>query len=165
MRLTDLLALSHAPRWSTVAHSRPQTVSDHTFRVMVILIELGERLKVPVSHAALTFAMMHDGAEALTGDIPGDFKERLPEGSLASAEKSFAPWLARMPTLTETEARLIKLADRIETFTFIKIFGVGPHATRVTEWCRERMAKLIKDGEKPIVRELIMDILEETDRE
>ena len=164
MRLTDLLALSHAPRWTTVAHSRPQSVADHTFRVMVILDELGRRLGKPVSLAVLSRAMFHDGAEALTGDIPGDFKEKL-AGGLDDAEKSMAPWLADLPRLTEEEARLLKLADRIETFTFIHNFGVGPHAARVTEWCRQRMAALIPKEEWPIVRSLVQDIIEETDRE
>ena len=52
-RLTDLLALSHVPRWSIVRHVSPQNVGDHTFRVMVIYTELMNRLNLIISTYAL----------------------------------------------------------------------------------------------------------------
>lgn len=165
MRLTDLLALSHAPRWTTVGHTRAQSVADHTFRVMVILQELCLRLGKPLGLHQMTYALCHDGAEALTGDIPGDFKERLPPDALRAAEEAVAPWLTEVPKLTADERRLQKLADQIETYTFIKIFGAGPHSLRVEEWCRERMMRSVLDNERAVVRTLIQDILEETDRD
>ena len=137
MRLTDLLSLSHVPRWSIVRHSPPQSVADHSFRVAVIYYELCERLKCPVSVGALWWALTHDGAECHSGDISAKFKSLLNRKALSVAEESASPWyIDCYRNLPGIEVSLVKLADELEAATFIAMHGVGPHATNVADWCR-----------------------------
>lgn len=162
MRITDLLALSHVPRWCNVAISRPQSVADHTFRVSAIYLELCDRLHRDPTLKGLTWANVHDGPEANTGDIPGDFKSQA-LGDLREAERKSTPWWSRDLEPTEQDKRLVKLADKIETYTYILKFGVGPHAERVAGLCREQLKELAGE-EWPTVRLICNDIHEETDR-
>lgn len=166
MRITDLLALSFVPRWANVRHSPSQSVADHTFRVACIYLELCDRLKRDATLRGLTWAICHDGLESYTGDIPGDFKRELAE-KLEEAE-------SKLPVLvygrtgvngepTEQERRLVKLADKIETYTFIATNGVGPHANRIRELMLQELTSLAGD-DWGVVRLLAIDIIEEAER-
>lgn len=135
MRLTDLLALSHVPRWSCVDHERAQSVADHCFRVGVIVLELVDRCQIApeIACAALRKAYTHDGAESRTADIPRPFKHALrdvgvPLSQFTSAESRMCPWIALEPEVPPTVSVLLKLADLIEAYTFIKMYGRGPTA-------------------------------------
>lgn len=136
MRLTDLLALSIVPRWSVVPHHGHQSVADHSFRVVVILRELADRLSITLTAEDLWYALTHDGAESVTGDIPGKFKARyLPD--IRQAELAACPWLdPRLVPIGRalvSNITLVKLADLIETYTWIAMNGYGPHALTVQE--------------------------------
>lgn len=161
MILTDLLALSHVPRWSNVRHSPPQSVADHSFRVAVIYLELCARIggKRP-SLEALTRAIQHDAAEAYTGDIPGDFKREVKE-ELRAAEAKLGLALGEEPL--EREIYLIKLADKIEGYTFICLNGIGPHADRIKKIMKDELIELA-GVDWPIVRIISQDIIEESER-
>lgn len=160
MRVTDLLALSHVPRWVNVRHSPAQSVADHSFRVCAIYLELCARLRKDPSLRGLTWALCHDGLEGYTGDIPADFKDTIKE-EVGKAETALGVVLAEKPL--DSDLRLIKLADRIETFTFISMSGIGPHAERVREICRGQLQESAGDDWNTI-RLLVRDIIEETDR-
>ena len=133
--LTDLLALSHVPRWSILPISRPQSVADHTFRVMVICMDICDRLgfSSQLSGLVLQWALVHDGDESRTGDIPSSYKRAVPMDSYPS----MCPWYEK----TEIEvwdsywgkviAYVVKLADRIEAVTFLDQWGQGSHADHV----------------------------------
>jgi hypothetical protein len=162
MRLTDLLALSHVPRWAIVPHLKPQSVADHSFRVAVIYLELCDRCKIPASLAGLTRALFHDGAEARSGDIPGPFKRSL-NGDLAGAEKKATPWLEDGSSLSPDDRWALKMADIIEAYTFISQQGQGPHAARTTGLVWESLKEHAR-MRYPEIRVLVQDILDEADR-
>lgn len=138
MKLTDLLALSHVPRWSIVPRIKEQTVADHTFRVMAILVEIRDRLLLAPNSidggTALRWALMHDGEESRTADIPGVFKRRLGT-AVVDTIQDICPWMNDENWLPDTAAKhLVKLADLIETFTWIRKWGHGPHAEQVAHY-------------------------------
>ena len=123
--LHDLLALSHIPRWVIVPHSIPQSVADHSFRATVILIELIRRLEMHLPTLALVWALVHDAPESWTGDIPGPFKH--PDQELL--DSAICPWWSDIKSAVPPKWKVMfKVADLIETGTFIKKYGIGAHA-------------------------------------
>jgi len=136
VRLTDLLALSHVPRWGIVDHLKPQTVSDHVYRTMVIATDLASRLKLPFGLEGVMLVLQHDAEECRTGDVPTPAKHLL-------IDHPHCDWLE--PTFASAdEARIAHLADLIEAYTFISRYGVGDHATRVSSALWN-----IIDGQRP----------------
>ncbi len=169
VRLTDLLALSHVPRWTVVDCSRTQTVADHTFRVIVILDELARRIGVTqLAVSDVWHALIHDAAESRTGDVSGRFKEELAvRGDWKKAEHRMSPWLSEDQGMERAATKgLLKLADLVETITFVKRYGVGPHAERVANRiCAQLYLHANKHGfDSTVVHSVIDDILSDTGR-
>lgn len=160
-RLTDLLALSHVPRWTIVDTLRSQSVSDHTFRTLVIAWELSDRLKCPMSPGAVLYIVCHDAAECRTGDIPSTAKDVMAIGNTSK----YCPWFDA-PVLSHTELMIVKMADLIEAVTFIGAYGRGAHASRVNQWLSEKIYDLAKklDPHNEVISTLISDITGETGR-
>lgn len=166
MMLTDLLALSHVPRWVIVPHLRPQSVAEHSHRVAVIYLELCARLNLTATVEGLTWAIMHDGPESRTGDIPAPFKREL-DGKLAVGEQRVCPWLDnRDDSLGSTTYWLFQLADLIEAYTFIARWGKGSHASRAELGLLEKLDQHIGYGPNhgEAVRKLVDDILYDIER-
>lgn len=122
--MNDLLALSHVPRWVIVSTSRPQSVAEHSFRVAIILLEICKRIGVGCEQSTLQWALMHDGAESRTGDLPMGID--VPK----DVEYRECPWLEGQQVYARGRI-LVKLADLVETATWISRWGVGPHATSI----------------------------------
>lgn len=126
--LNDLLALSHVPRWSIVPHLRPQSVAEHSFRVACIARELCRLVGCSsIAENAIEWAILHDAVESRTGDIPGTVKF-----DKAATELTAMPGFeAEMRKFFAVEFDMVKMADLIETATYIVMYGVGEHARRV----------------------------------
>ena len=92
-RLTDLLALSHVPRWNIVRHTNPQNVADHTFRTMVIYTELCRRLQFEIHVPDLLAILHHDAPESRTGDIPTPAKQRMEFTGPRASDGDLVPWI------------------------------------------------------------------------
>lgn len=172
-QLTDLLALSWVPRWSIIPLMRPQSVAEHSHRVSIILMELAFRLDIELPYSVLVWALVHDGPESWSGDIPGPFKhpDQTAQDYLTTPwwkpyhEKIYPSWL-----------KLFKIADLVETGTYIAKFGIGQHAKyayerilwaelpdAVKKWCLSdetwgSEAALI------VVQAVVNNIIEETGR-
>lgn len=142
-RLTDLLTLSVVPRWAIVPHLRAQSVSDHTFRVLIIVWELADRLGVEMSADAFKYVLAHDGAESRSGDIPTPFKRHV---ELELAEKAACPWTTEVIPLTGGVAGVIAAADLIEALTFIRMWGIGHHSQEVAASLYADLCKLCAES-------------------
>lgn len=166
--LNDLLALSHVPRWVIVPRFKEQSVADHSFRVAVIYLELCFRLDRVVTITDLVWALMHDGPESWTGDIPGPFKT-------ADSDANVTPWWHQCKSNIPAETQsLVKLADLIEGATWISKWGTGHHAAHATLNLRGEAAEKARevaegigygsDVLEGVVRGLVNDILHEIGR-
>ena len=150
INLGDALNISYVPRWTIVPMLREQSVSDHTYRVMVIYlrlcVEFGETPN-------LMRVLLHDAPEARTGDIPSPVKAHI-KAQWPALDTYGAPWL------TPGEDPVLKLADLIEAFTWLKLWG-NP-ATAIYRWSEEDLLrKLHEHTEDPNVKTLIDGIIDE----
>lgn len=130
---SDMLALSDVKRWGVVHTLRTQSVADHSFRVAIIAMSVCGRLGLPKRDAkwtlqqVITWALVHDVPEGLTGDIDGKFKRSDLDVKLAvsRAEMKAFPWCEPE---NEMVRWIVKVADYIETSTFIQANATGPRA-------------------------------------
>lgn len=133
MFLTDVLALSHVPRWSIVPHLIPQSVSDHSFRVAMIAMEIIRRHEGKDGwsdvrpHNVLWHSLIHDVEESITGDLPSGAKKFL------RTRRDIGVIIDDVPNhgMFIKEMMIVKLADLIEAYTFIAMTGVGSHSVAV----------------------------------
>lgn len=167
MRVNDLLALSHVPRWSIVPRYREQSVGDHTFRVLVIATELAVRLGWTLSQGAMLTILHHDADESRSGDIPASLKDKYTLVETAAGDYEMCPWLRGWEVeLSATECSLIKIADQIEALTWIRRWGVGPHADRAYLYVKGKIDSLLDEHAiwRSEVNKLIADIEEDMGR-
>lgn len=143
--LLDMLALSHVPRWCIVPMTRPQTVAEHSYRVAIMVSWM---LGMGLDCLTLTRALSHDVEEARTGDIPGPTKRILssdiygdgwPENILGWEDEQYELWALTPKTVRPDHLLVLKLADLLETYTYLHAWGREcDHRTRVlTELWRE----------------------------
>lgn len=140
-RLEDLLDLAHVPRWSRVPLLRPQSVAEHSFRVGAIALEICRRLNhfgkhnalgyanVVLEHRVLLWALVHDGPEAETGDVPYPTKKFVRDMTgidpFSRQEDMACPWYRSMShEVHSNEVAIIKIADKIEEVLFLNEWGM-----------------------------------------
>lgn len=112
-QLDLLIRAANVRRFHTVPVHLHQTVGQHSWGVamLVTLLEPG------ASAALLRAALLHDVPEAYMGDIPAPVKHGHPAIDEACREMErtvYANLRVEMPTLTEAEARTLKLADCLD---------------------------------------------------
>lgn len=130
-RLSDLLRLQFVPRWTVIPTTRRQSVAEHSFRVAIIVQELVDCIPMKGTISAVRYALMHDGPESFTGDLPGNLKEYLPDNKegtgWAQTEIKLCPWFYKEKSLpTADEIAIVRLADHLETYMFIREFIALP---------------------------------------
>ncbi len=115
------LTLSHVPRWVIVDTMKEQTVADHSFRTMMISLEIADRIHGSAISTGinkdrlLLMAALHDIDEGSTGDIPTPFKR-----SLTCVE-----WPDQDFKEDGVEGAIVAMADVIEAVTFLQRYGVS----------------------------------------
>ena len=127
--LLKLLPLESLPRTGWIQHgiSDPEPLAGHILGVAYLALALAPRVEPPLDvDRTVTLAVVHDAAEALTGDLPQPGARLFPPGAKRSAEVEAARILFEPchPTALERsleydsgetrEARFVKLCDRLQ---------------------------------------------------
>jgi len=108
------------------------TIDAHQFRVSVMCAKFAISLKFPDSRREELFfaARTHDEAEKVLGDMPGPAKERFPAlaAAYAEAEKTVMAEMGFRWSLTDQEAAILHLADKLDGELWARKHGVtGSH--------------------------------------
>ena len=133
-RLVNLLlsvgALKNLPRtgWRLAGIKECESVADHSFRVVVIALLLGDLIDGVDGDRLLRMAVLHDLPESIVTDLPlravqslgRDTKRRVEQnawGGLLPADQVLDEWRAVWDEFEEgvtPEARLARVADKLE---------------------------------------------------
>jgi hypothetical protein len=138
-RINDLLNLATVQHWHTVPTAHKPSVAEHSYRVAAIAMALAERLftHAQVKYEVLRWALVHDGPETETGDLPHTAKKRLRPGVWFDLEKQLCPWYADEYPPAAAVRAVVKIADLMECWIFISQNGQGGEALAAEDaiWC------------------------------
>jgi 5'-deoxynucleotidase len=104
-------------RWHTIPTLKGETVAQHTYGVMSMLVDL---CNGKPSSKLLIAALFHDIAEQYTGDIPATTKWHYPQiaEAIKEAELDIETRMGALVELTEEEKLLLKAADMLDLCWF-----------------------------------------------
>jgi 5'-deoxynucleotidase YfbR-like HD superfamily hydrolase len=111
--ITEIRSGLNVKRFHTTHRTQQETVGHHSANVCAILL----RLDPNVSRDLLVAALMHDVAEAYTGDVPAPFKWDNPDAKNALLDGEIAYTLKHdipEPDLLGPELVLLKVADMMD---------------------------------------------------
>lgn len=151
-KITDILTFLHrtknlesVERYKDSLADRRNTVAEHSWRLALMVLIIGTETKVRVDVGrAVAIALLHDIAEAKTGDIDAyqqimagkklvDDKKAAEEAALheMTDDLPFGDWIYHFwreyEDLQTVEAKFVKALDKIEGFLHIAEVGVKPY--------------------------------------
>lgn len=161
LKLADYGRSGHVTRWHSVRTARDQTLAEHHYMVAILSLEmarriLGEALSCDMTMALLEYALKHDAAELLMGDMPTPVKRRMEaildgqRNPLDVIEAESAPEvIAAKKAIAGTPLeRIVKLADIIDALHFISIEGRTGHSRAVTGKLHRMFTTKVEQAEK-----------------
>jgi 5'-deoxynucleotidase len=130
--IADLPRAAEVTRWHIVRTKKEQSVAEHSFLVAVLALEIAEQLDVSeeICHDVVKYALFHDIAECLTGDIPSPMKSILGEGLAVIEQKVMRNYMRHVAVCDLTKA-IVKAADIAEAIKFLMINKDSGHADSV----------------------------------
>lgn len=148
MNLGELMRIGDVKRWHTVRTALDQTLADHSARVALIALRLywyhtGRTDNADIA-ALLTTALLHDAAEVHLGDPP-------PAGKTTAYVAAEVVLLSDLPPLFKGGVQnyelksIVKVADRIEAWLWIRENAVGNHSLGVVDRCYKEMERMAAD--------------------
>ena len=136
MQINDILLAQNIRRWTIVATTRDQSLAEHLFNVIMIARNIAAECDMDATRI-IKYAADHDLDEILTGDIPSPAKSKmgLKDDYNGKSRAACSP----------AELLVVKAADLIDAYLFIKYHRTGPHAEVVfnhtskkfEDWLRE----------------------------
>lgn len=137
---------SSVKRWHIVRTSTAQSLAEHTFNVMCIVIELSNRLRWasgPAERLALVgTAMTHDLDEIWSGDIP----------TPAKPPKKWPNYVA--------DNSIIMVADLMDALLFIRDNAVDSHGRKVQEYLEQMWRDMLQSVHKDLAQAAVDVCLE-----
>lgn len=169
--LRELQVLDRVPRsgYSLRGVVEPESVSEHAFHVVFLVWTLADRVPTLDRLRAVELALVHDLAEARTGDLPQPAAAYLPAGAKAGAEKAamrdlLAPLGERALELFDEyqakstrEARFVSACDKLQLLIKASVYESWGAAGLDEFWQRPGDGAV---AEFPALRELLDELVE-----
>ncbi len=164
LKLVDKLAELERKGFKLRGVEEPESIMEHSFRVALLALVLHKRLEVNLEKL-VSLALVHDLAEAITGDItPFDGVDK--EEKIEKEERAFREicsnlpeeereWLMSLHTelkLKKTpEAKILKQIDKLDMAYKALVYRSRGY---------EHMQEFITEAEKSISNDVLRNILE-----
>ncbi len=145
----------------------PESVTEHTWHVMLLVWLLAPRIEGIDAHRAMEIALLHDLAELRIGDLPRTSARYFPDGAKNAAESAamadvLAPLAGRaLPLYAEyqqgktAEARLVKACDKLQLMVKVAVYERWGNGSLAEFWDNPDN---FPDGGFPAVRELFEEL-------
>ena len=153
MNLGDLYRANDVKRWQIVKTLRSQSVAEHSWSVAMIAWRICDELgcEAKVVTEVIQWALVHDVAEVLTGDIATPVKVYLKKDgcgdAFAKLEEKITDCINVGNAPSEQVHRIVKLADILEAVAFLNDNGIGIHAGEVRHRLEEKLTELAQKWE------------------
>lgn len=157
-----LMDCQHVKRWSMVGTNKESNVASHSFNVAVIAMAIAKKMPLTgdPEHSICYYAITHDVAEAYTGDIPTPTKTRMKkEGFNPDAMEG----MAQEEVASEHFQKIIKAADLIDNYVFIREHAVGARGRWAAKEVEGRLSRYLSAASPELqaaASEVLGDILE-----
>ena len=135
--ISKVMKLSTIKRWGIIDTSRNQSVAEHTYNVTMIALMIFNKLvddttganiggKVTEKDRAtlLTWALVHDLPEILTGDLPTVIKADMREAIDKLENKHFPMTMAYERATKKVIIDIVKVADCMEAVRWASLYCV-----------------------------------------
>jgi len=168
LKFADKLAELERKGFKLRGVEEPESIMEHSFRVALLALVLHKRLKLNLEKL-VSLALIHDLAEAITGDItPFDGIDK--EEKTKREDKAFVEICSNLPEeerrclmnlyteikLKKTpEAKIIKQIDKLDMAYKALVYKSKGY---------EHMQEFIEEAERSISSDVLRDILEELKR-
>lgn len=137
MNINDILLAQNIHRWTIVSTIRTQSLAEHSFNVCMIARDIAVEADMDDTNI-VKYALDHDLDEIMTGDIPSPAKERLGIKTDYNG-KSYA-------RCTPEERCIVKAADLIDAYLFIKHNCHDRHGKQVYRYMENKLHKFISEA-------------------
>jgi hypothetical protein len=161
--IESVMRLQAVKRWHMIDTTRTQNLAEHSANVAVLaaMIAYTSPNFWFDSHGAVAMAaLVHDIAEAFTGDIPSHTKKHL--SGIDNLERSVVHPIFKLGAVINDHSKaLIKLCDLADGIRFVRLHGVDMTASHAQEGLEDQiMAKfeeLSSGGWPPCVLNHVRD--------
>lgn len=155
----DHLRASHISRWGIVRIAVPQNIAEHQYRVWTLVRLWGREINLQVDQQRLAeeWALHHDLPEIRTGDAPTPHKTPEVKAWLDTVEHEICPCVKEIEEQMYADTKdFCKYCDTAEAILFLRVNGLGQHASDVRRLLEDQMTRRLKQSAIP---ELIQDSL------
>lgn len=173
--LKEAEKLKSALRYNTTTGGRKESAADHSWRLAVMVFVMADELKLKINtERAIKIALMHDLAEAITGDIDairiaeGKFskeeKHRLETEAIEKIKNTLPDELGKeiydlwneYENCSTKEGEFVKGVDKLETLTQLAESGYKTYDK--PDFIAEYANKAIK--EFPVIKDFLLAVKE-----
>ena len=161
--ISKMLDLDAVKRWTMVNTTAPSTVASHSFNVAVIGMAIWTKLHVKVGFSerdVCYHAIMHDRVEAYSGDLSTPVKKAMKAAGFDANGSSYGAPEEVDPT--EHVCALVKIADKIENWNFIRQYGVGDRARVAERYCQTDLHDALNSADEDLqqaAKKVLVEIL------
>jgi hypothetical protein len=133
LSIQDKLRASDVKRWHVVATKKTQSLAEHSFNVGIIAMEILKRFGEPENWAGevARLALLHDIHEVREGDVPTPAKDK-PSYDFSG---------------TITPGMIVKMADTIEAFHFIRDNQIDRYGYKAVGYMRKMIDDMLNQLE------------------
>jgi hypothetical protein len=136
MNINDILLAQNIKRWTIVSTIQKQSLAEHLFNVAMIARDICVEADIDDTNV-VKYALDHDLDEIMTGDIPSPAKARLniKDDYNGKSKARCAP----------TELLIVKAADLIDAYLFIKHNHHDRHGKQVFRYMEDKLESFMSD--------------------